>query len=86
MEKADSKDRLIISGDFNARVGANDSLWDGALGDHGVGKMNSNGLRLFFFLYEYQLTVIFTRFTSVTSIRTRGNTTAQATGICWIKY
>ena len=62
VDGVDSKDKLIISGDFNARVGADHSLWDGVLGVHGVGKMNGNGLRLLSFCSEYQLTITNTRF------------------------
>ena len=39
-------DKLILLGDFNAHIGCNCSQWEGALGKHGVGKMNSNGLLL----------------------------------------
>ena len=62
VDKVDRRDKLIISGDFNARVGADHSLWDGVLGVHGVGKMNNNGLRLLSFCSEYQLTITNTRF------------------------
>ena len=50
-------DKLIILGDFNARVGKDQHLWEGILGRHGIGNMNSNGLRLLSLCSEHNMVV-----------------------------
>lgn len=49
--------KLVLLGDFNARVGNDHISWPGVLGRHGVGKMNSNGLRLLSFCEEFDLCI-----------------------------
>ena len=49
-------EKLIIVGDFNARVGKDWETWD-ALGRHGMGKINSNGLRLLELCSEQNLAI-----------------------------
>ena len=37
------RDKLILLGDLNARVGTNHQTWEGVIGTEGVGKCNNNG-------------------------------------------
>ena len=37
-------DKLLLLGDFNARVGSNCTAWPSVLGPHGMEKENSHGL------------------------------------------
>ena len=50
-------DRLLVLGDFNARVGSNHKAWEGVLGPHGVGKDNSNGQLLLSFCSQENLSI-----------------------------
>ena len=58
----DERDKLILAGDFNARVGKESDIWNPVIGQHGVGKMNSNGLRLLTLCAEHGLTITNTIF------------------------
>uniref|UniRef100_A0A803TFN5 Endonuclease/exonuclease/phosphatase domain-containing protein n=1 Tax=Anolis carolinensis TaxID=28377 RepID=A0A803TFN5_ANOCA len=40
------EDKIILLGDFNARVGRDSDLWPGIIGKDGVGNSNSNGILL----------------------------------------
>lgn len=55
------EDKLVILGDFNARVGTNNNTWN-CLGPHGVGQMNSNGQLLLEFCEESDFLITNTMF------------------------
>ena len=55
-------DKLILLGDFNARVGNNHDVWSGVIGRHGLGKINANGLRLLNLCATYNLSITNTFF------------------------
>ena len=54
-------DKLIILGDFNARVGKDHDTWN-ALGHYGIGKVNKNGLNLLEFCSVQSLVICNTLF------------------------
>ena len=59
--KVSIDDKLIILGDFNSRVGTDNTTWP-VLGPHGVGNCNSNGTKLLTFCTENDLVVTNTIF------------------------
>ncbi|XP_077091366.1 uncharacterized protein LOC143742394 [Siphateles boraxobius] len=55
--KVPHTDKLVLMGDFNARVGSNNMLWSGVIGKHGLGNINRNGLRLLSLCSEHKLVI-----------------------------
>ena len=57
LQRISQDDKVILLGDFNARVGRNHDIWHGVIGHHGVGNMNSSGLRLLSLCSELGLAI-----------------------------
>nr|VZH96321.1 unnamed protein product [Spirometra erinaceieuropaei] len=55
-------DKLIVLGDFNARVGTDHTAWKGVLGPHGLRGSNDNGLLLLRTCAEHRLILTHTFF------------------------
>ena len=63
-------DKLLIMGDFNARVGKDQASWKRILGSQGVGKMNANGLLLLSKCAEHELCITNTVFRQADKLKT----------------
>ncbi len=65
LQKTQATDRLILMGDFNVEW-----VWSKVISQHGVGKMNHNGLRLLSLCAEHQLDITNTIFQTKNRFKT----------------
>lgn len=64
LQRVPPSDKIMLLGDFNARVGSAQQAWAGVLGNHGIGKVNANGYRLLSLCSQNQLVITNTIFTT----------------------
>ena len=57
VRKVNVRDKLVMLGDFNARIGSNYTAWPNVVGKHGIGHENSNGKLLPSFCSSHTHTV-----------------------------
>ena len=62
LSKTDQKDVIILTGDWNAKVGTNNTEWESVMGRYGYGDRNERGERLLEFAMLHNLYVCNTRF------------------------
>ena len=70
MKDVPQSDKLLLLGDFSARVGTDCNNWKGVLGHHGTGKLNTNGLMLLSACAENDLTITNTLFRQADKYKT----------------
>ncbi|VDL92193.1 unnamed protein product [Schistocephalus solidus] len=80
-------DKLIILGDFNARVGTDHATWQGVLGPHGRGSCNDDSLLLLRTCAVHGLLLTNPLLSpSDAGRRPRGCTLGRGAGICWTMF
>ena len=70
IQSTSKNNKIVLLGDFNARVGKENSSWENVLGSHGVGKANDNGLLLLSFCAEQGLCITNTLFRMADKFKT----------------
>ena len=65
-----SAHKLLVLGDFNARVGSDHVSWENTIGRHGIGNENSNGTLLLSLCSQNELCITNTFFQQPTSHKT----------------
>ena len=63
-------DKLLLMGDFNARIGIGNDKWPLVMGKHVIGKCNSNGELLLSLCSEFELIVTNTMFKQNDELKT----------------
>ena len=62
LSKVPTTDKLVLLGDFNARVGRDNRLWGNVMSNQGIGSCNANGLLLLGLCAEHKLFITNTQF------------------------
>ena len=78
VQRVAQSDKLVVLGDFNARVDSSNAAWPGVLGSNGFGKLNENGHQLLTFCSMNELTITNSNYKTFT--RVHGNILILTTG------
>ncbi|XP_076069222.1 uncharacterized protein LOC143041277 [Oratosquilla oratoria] len=81
-----ANDKLVVLGDFNARVGKDHHLWEGIIGHHGIGNCNANGQLLLGLCAEHELIVTNTLFRARNKNDIRITRSMPEADDCWTDH
>jgi len=62
LQRIPATDKIILLGDFNSRIGRDHTLWNGAIGRHGIGSCNADGESLLNLCNSHDLVITNTVF------------------------
>ena len=65
-----NEDKIILLGDFNAKVGQDFNLWPGTIGKGGIGNSNQNGILLLTICAAHNLVITNTLFRQKNKFKT----------------
>lgn len=79
LSRIPKENKIILLGDFNARVGRVQHLWKGTIGNEGIVNINTNGVMRFRNCDKHGL--IINKFQQSTNLRHLGDIPAHKSGI-----
>ncbi len=84
LSRIPKEDKIILLGDFNARVGRDQHLWKGTIVKEGIGNINTSGVMLLSNCVKHDLIITNTIFCQKINLRHLGDLPVPNSGISLI--